>query len=54
MDTMEQMLSLLLGGAVETLDIPPHLQALAIDSYEEVGNWLAEHGEYRCRVYPQG
>ncbi len=54
MHTMEQMLSMLLDGAVETLDIPPHLQALAIDSYEEVGNWLAEHGEYRCRVYPQG
>ncbi|WP_242456333.1 nucleotidyltransferase [Mycolicibacterium sp. P1-18] len=51
---MEQMLSMLLDGAVETLDIPPHLQALAITSYEEVGNWLAEHGGYGCRVYPQG
>lgn len=54
MDTMEQMLSMLLNGAVETLDIPPHLQALAIASYEEVGNWLAENAETRCRVYPQG
>lgn len=54
MDTMEQMLSMLLDGAVETLDIPPHLQALAIASYEEVGNWLAEHRQFRCRVYPQG
>ena len=54
MDTMEQMLSMLLDGAVETLDIPPHLQALAINTYQEVGNWLAQHGEYRCRVYPQG
>jgi hypothetical protein len=54
MDTMEQMLSMLLDGAVETLDIPPHLQALAVASYQEVGNWLAEHSEYRCRVYPQG
>ncbi|WP_428339117.1 nucleotidyltransferase domain-containing protein [Mycobacterium sp.] len=51
---MEQMLSMLLDGAVETLDIPPHLQALAINTYQEVGNWLAQHGEYRCRVYPQG
>lgn len=54
MDTMEQMLSMLLDGAVETLDIPPHLQALAVATYEEVGTWLAEHGEHRCRVYAQG
>ncbi len=51
---MEQMLSMLLGGAVETLDISPHLQQVAIERYEEVGTWLAEHGGYRCRVYPQG
>ena len=36
-DTMEQMLSMLLAGAVETLDIAPHLQQLAIERYEEVG-----------------
>ncbi len=54
MDTIEQMLSMLLGGAVETLDIPPHLQQVAIERYEEVGTWLAEHGGYRCRIYPQG
>lgn len=54
MDTMEQMLSMLLDGAVETLDIPPHMQDLAIQSYEEVGTWLSERGGYRCRVYPQG
>lgn len=54
MDTMEQMLSMLLDGAVETLDIPPDLQQVAIERYEEVGTWLAEHGGYRCRIYPQG
>ena len=54
MDTMEQMLSMLLDGAVETLDIAPELQQLAIDRYEEVGTWLAKHGGYRCRIYPQG
>jgi Cyclic GMP-AMP synthase DncV-like, nucleotidyltransferase domain len=53
-DTMEEMLSMLLDGAVETLDIPPHLQQLAIERYEEVGSWLAEHGGYRCQIYPQG
>ena len=53
-DTMEQMLSMLLDGAVETLDISPQLQQLAVDRYEEVGTWLAEHGGYRCRIYPQG
>jgi cyclic GMP-AMP synthase DncV-like protein/ribonuclease P/MRP subunit Pop3-like protein len=53
-DTMEQMLSMLLGGAVETLDISPDLQQVAIERYEEVGTWLAEHGGYRCRIYPQG
>lgn len=54
MDTMEQMLSMLLDGAVETLDISPDLQRLAIERYEEVGSWLATHGGYRCRIYPQG
>lgn len=39
MDTIEQMLSMLLGGAVEVLDISPDLQQLAVDRYEEVGNW---------------
>jgi hypothetical protein len=53
-DKMEQMLSMLLSGAVEILDIPPHMQQLAIELYEEVGTWLAEQGGYRCRIYPQG
>jgi hypothetical protein len=53
-DTLEEMLSMLLAGAVDTLDIAPDLQRLAIARYEEVGSWLAEHGGYRCRIYPQG
>lgn len=54
MDTMEQMLSELLGGGVEALDIPRDLQQLAVERYEEVGSWLAAHGGFRCRIYPQG
>ena len=54
MDTMEKMLSMLLDGAVETLDISPHLQRLAIEHYEEVGTWLAAHGGEGWRIYPQG
>lgn len=54
MDTIEQMLSMLLGGAVEVLDISPDLQQLAVDRYEEVGNWLAEYADVRCDVFPQG
>jgi len=53
-DTMEEMLSMLLDGAVETLDISPHLHQLAVDKYEEVGSWLAENGSPGWRIYPQG
>ena len=54
MDSMEQMLSMLLAGAVETLDISPDLQQLAVDRYEEVGTWLAENNNEDCEIYPQG
>ena len=27
---------------------------IAIERYEEVGSWLADHGGYGWRVYPQG
>jgi hypothetical protein len=54
MDTVEEMLSMLLRGAVETLDISPELQQLAVERYEEVGSWLADEGGDRWRVYPQG
>jgi hypothetical protein len=54
MDTMEQMLSMLLAGAVEVLDISPDLQQLAVERYEEVGGWLARHADTPCDIYPQG
>lgn len=54
MDTIDEMLSMLLDGAVETLDISPHLHQLAVEKYEEVGTWLAEHGTPDWRIYPQG
>lgn len=54
MDTIEQMLSMLLNGAVETLDISPHLQDLAVGRYQEVGTWIADNGGPRWSIYPQG
>jgi hypothetical protein len=54
MDTIEDMLSMLLGGAVELLDIAPDLQQTAIGRYEEVGTWLTDHGEHGWQIYPQG
>lgn len=54
MDRVQDMLSMLLAGAVETLDIPPDLQQLAVERYEEVGSWLADDGGDRWRIYPQG
>ena len=54
MDTIEEMLSMLLDGAVEVLDISPDLQQVAVDRYEEVGNWLAEYADFRCDIFPQG
>ncbi|MDT5029069.1 MAG: hypothetical protein QOE61_5495, partial [Micromonosporaceae bacterium] len=54
MDTMEEMLSMLLRGAVETLDISPHLHRIAVEGYQEVGAWLADNGGDRWRIDPQG
>ncbi|HCT80679.1 MAG TPA: nucleotidyltransferase [Micromonosporaceae bacterium] len=48
------MLSMLLEGAIDTLDISPEMRRSAVESYEEVGNWLAEHGGQRVEIYPQG
>jgi hypothetical protein len=53
-DTMEDMLSILLNGAVEVLDVSPELQGVAVGNYEEVGSWLASNCDFRIRVYPQG
>lgn len=54
MDSLDQMLSTLLDGAVEVLDISPDLHDTAVERYEEVGTWLAEHGSPGWRIYPQG
>jgi hypothetical protein len=48
------MLSMLLDGAVDVLDISEDLRKAAVKAYEEVGAWLADHGNPGCRVYPQG
>jgi hypothetical protein len=53
-DSLDQMLSMLLDGAVEVLDISPDLHRDAVERYEEVGSWLAEHGSPGWRIYPQG
>lgn len=54
MDSLEQMLSMLLGGAVEVLDISPDLYEDAKKRYEEVGDWLSDHGSPGLEIYPQG
>lgn len=54
MDSLEQMLSMLLGGAVEVLDISPDLYEDAKNRYEEVGDWLSDHGSPGLEIYPQG
>jgi hypothetical protein len=53
-DTIETMLSLLLDGGVETLDISPDMQKTAIERYEEVGTFLADQTGGQSRIYPQG
>lgn len=54
MDSLDDMLSMLLDGAVEVLDISPDLHDNAVERYEEVGTWLAENGSSGWRIYPQG
>ncbi len=46
----------LLGGAVESLDIPEDLFRAAATEYADVGSWLAEHADAGegWEVYPQG
>ncbi|WP_436776502.1 cyclic GMP-AMP synthase DncV-like nucleotidyltransferase [Yinghuangia sp. YIM S09857] len=53
-DSLEQMLSMLLDGAVEVLDISPDLYDTAVGRYEDVGNWLAENGSPGWEIFPQG
>lgn len=54
MDSLPEMLSMLLDGAVDVLDISEDLREAAVEAYEEVGAWLADHGNPGCRIYPQG
>jgi hypothetical protein len=56
-DITTEMISTLLQGAVEALDIPPELHRAAELEYARVGGWLADHadvGGEGWRVYPQG
>jgi hypothetical protein len=53
-DSLDEMLSMLLDGAVEVLDISPELHDNAVERYEEVGTWLAENGSPGWQIYPQG
>ncbi len=54
MDSLPEMLSMLLDGAVDVLDISEDLREAAVTAYEEVGAWLADHGNPGSQVYPQG
>ncbi|MFG1706476.1 nucleotidyltransferase [Nonomuraea sp. M3C6] len=54
LDTLSGMLSDLINGAVELLDISPHLHETAVERYEEVGAWLADNGGTDWKIYPQG
>ena len=54
LDTLSEMLSDLINGAVEVLDISPDLHETAVERYEEVGTWLAENGGTGWEIYPQG
>jgi hypothetical protein len=56
-DTREQLVSELIQGAIERLDISPELHTAAELEYQMVGDWLADHADPSgegWRVYPQG
>lgn len=55
-DSRANPVSQLLGGAVESLDIPEDLFRAAATEYADVGSWLADHadGEDGWEIYPQG
>ncbi len=57
LDSTTEIISQLLQGTVETLDIPEDLRVTAVKEYEYVGNWLADHADVGgdgWLVYPQG
>jgi Second Messenger Oligonucleotide or Dinucleotide Synthetase domain len=55
-DSEANPVSQLLGGAVESLDIPEELFRAAATEYADVGSWLADHadGDDGWEIYPQG
>ncbi|PWK89499.1 hypothetical protein C8D88_102773 [Lentzea atacamensis] len=48
------VLSELLAGVVDILDIPDHVRDAAVTRYEHVGTYLAESGGPKWSIYPQG
>jgi hypothetical protein len=54
LNSLQEIISFLFTDAVDGLDIPPELRALAVFKYEEVGNWLGKTGGEDWQVYPQG
>jgi hypothetical protein len=58
LNTPEGVLSELLTGAAEALDIPPELESHARWRYEDIGTYLNKHGDALggadWNVYPQG
>ncbi len=53
-DTSMDVLSALLSGSADILDIPVDIRDAAVARYEDVGNFLAETGGSRWSIYPQG
>ncbi|MEU5695438.1 nucleotidyltransferase [Actinosynnema sp. NPDC020468] len=53
-DSPEDIISTLLTGAVEHLDIPDDLLDKTVSCYEDVGAWLLDTGGELWSVYPQG
>lgn len=54
MDSMEEIISSLLSGGAELLDVPTELHEQAVARYEDVGNWLGGTGGPAWEIYPQG
>jgi hypothetical protein len=56
--TLEEQLDTLIGTSIAELDIPEHLNELAVNRYEQVGSWLSDRywndPGSGCEVYPQG
>lgn len=51
---VEETISTLFTGAADILDIPPELHLVAVERYEDVGNFLVLNGGAEWSVYPQG